>query len=144
MINLKNYKEMDCPVCGKTHFSKLSEDDISYEPYAQCRQCGWINDLEQTQNPDLEEGLNPMSLKRYRKVYRQKIKNNPNYNYQQAHFNPHQHPCPVCGKYVFNDISSFDICPYCGWEDDELMEAEPDKWAGCTNDLCLNDYRKRY
>jgi hypothetical protein len=52
--------------------------------------------------------------------------------------------CPVCGKHLFTSESSFDIYPFCGWEDDALMEDQLDKWDGCSNNLCLNKFRARY
>ena len=40
--------------------------------------------------------------------------------------------CSHCGwkydLYQFEDTDSHDICPFYGWEDDELMESEPSKW----------------
>ena len=53
------------------------------------------------------------------------------------------HMCPVCGKHRFTGYGSFDICKFCGWEADDLMEDNPD-YSGGANDLSLNDYRKEY
>ena len=47
-------------------------------------------------------------------------------------------PCPVCGKYIFNQEQDFDICKYCGWENDGYFE------SGGANDLSLDDYTIRY
>ena len=115
------YQPMECPVCGKFYFSELQEgDEISC---LQCSKCGWRYDFAQTVDPNLKHGNNDYSLAEYRQWYQKKIAEN---------------------KYTFKDRDSFDICPVCGWQDDGLMEDEPDKWAGNSNDLCLNDYRKRY
>ena len=144
MIDIQKYREMDCPVCGKFYFSKLDDDDIALFDIIQCSVCGWINDLAQTENPDSTDGANELSLNAYRKNYEKILEENPDYNFLESTFIAEPHKCPVCENHVFPEKSSFLVCPYCGWEDDELMEAEPDKWAGCSNDLCLNDFRDRY
>ena len=131
---------MDCPVCGKYYFSELDKVVIACYDYIRCPCCGWKNDLFQTENPDETNGENELSLNQYRDEYSKKIIDNPDYEYYVK--TPHN--CPVCGKYTFSDIGTFDICPICGWEDDAVMEDAPDKWAGCANDLCLNDYKRRY
>ena len=142
-MKTKDYRPMECPVCGKFYFSELQEDDdVSF---LQCSKCGWIYDYEQTINPDFRHGKNVQSVNEYRKRYKEKIAENPEYDYSEEHLPPIEpHQCPVCGMYSFKDKNSFDACPVCGWIDDGLMEDEPDCWEGNSNDLCLNDFRKRY
>lgn len=132
MMDVRKYRVMDCPVCDEFYFSELDEIDIEIFDYIRCTHCGWICDAEQVDNPDMPNGLNELSLNEYKKVYAQKIAENPNYDYADEERSiPQPHMCPVCGKYEFEDDSSFDVCPYCGWEDNGLMEDEPNKWEGC-------------
>ena len=49
--------------------------------------------------------------------------------------------CPVCGKYTFDE--EYDICPYCGWENDAVQYENPD-FAGGANRESLNEYKKNY
>jgi hypothetical protein len=37
----------------------------------------------------------------------------------------------------------FEICPLCGWEDDDIQNDDPD-YAGGANKLSLNDYRAQW
>ena len=137
------YQPMECPVCGKFYFSELQEgEDISH---LQCSKCGWIYDYEQAVNRDQKSGRNAQSVNEYVQWYQNKLAENPEYDYSDEHRPPKKaHQCPVCGKHMFKERDSFDICPVCGWVDDGLMEDEPDHWAGSSNDLCLIDFRKRY
>ncbi|MCQ2379946.1 MAG: hypothetical protein MJ025_03365 [Victivallaceae bacterium] len=141
----EDFVPMLCPACGDFFFEldefEQAESDI---PAPQCHSCGWIYDLNQFKKPYSVEGENELSLLEYKKWYARKKKENPDYDYWTDNYVATPHMCPVCGLYEFEDESTFDICPECGWEDDDLMEQEPDKWAGCANDLCLDDYRKRY
>lgn len=144
MIDLNKYKEMDCPVCGEFHFSKLDESDIEIYDYIQCPRCGWKCDVNQTESPNLKNGANELSLCEYKQWFAEQRGKDPGYDFQESSYVPQEHNCPVCGKHRFSDVGSYETCPECGWVDDKLMEDEPDKWEGCANDLCLNDFVVRY
>lgn len=51
-----------CPICGKTEFPERGSFDI-------CSECGWEDDLIQTDDPDEEAGANIMSLNEYKTAY---------------------------------------------------------------------------
>ena len=127
--NLKQIKPMICPVCGKFYFSELTDVDLEHlgmtPNTTQCSRCGWFYDLEQFADPDLKHESNEMSLNEYKKWYKNKIKENPDWEYYQDFIgDPEPHKCPVCGEYEFEDLLCHDICPVCGWEDDG-MEVDP-------------------
>ena len=138
----KIFEPMICPVCGEFYFSDLQEGDTVEELF--CHHCGWKYDLEQAKNHTLKDKTNHASVDECKVAYQQRISDNPDYDYLEDNYTPTPHSCPVCHKYTFEDVSSFDACPFCGWEDDAIMDSEPDKWAGTANDLCLNDYIIRY
>lgn len=54
------------------------------------------------------------------------------------------HPCPVCGRTVFREYDSYEICPFCGWEDNAFQEAHPYTGGGPNASLhsCRRSYRK--
>ena len=137
---MKRFKEMCCPICDGMYFSSPNQDNYDEEikdylnGEVHCRHCGWIYDLDQFENPDSHEGYNKLSLNEYKKDFEEKIKDNPNYDYDDEHKpEPTPHKCPVCGEYMFEDEMSYDICPVCGWEDDDYFE------GGGANDMSLNE-----
>ena len=138
-----------CPVCGKFEFEPLAWDDIycgTTPSDVYCMSCGWHYSPEQEKSTELENGANAMSLKEYRAWYAEKIAVNPNYSYFEEmteNYVPTPHKCPVCGKYEFADESCYDICPFCGWEDDGVQLSDPD-FIGGANELSLKQSRKQY
>ena len=56
-----------------------------------------------------------------------------------------RYPCPCCGFLtMFGPIRyTFDICPVCGWEDDEVQYDDPDHEEG-ANTVSLNQARSNY
>lgn len=56
-----------------------------------------------------------------------------------------RYPCPCCGSEVLEGPSpgSYEICPVCGWEDDDVQFREPDLEGG-ANEMSLNQARANY
>ncbi|GHS91164.1 hypothetical protein FACS1894139_01270 [Planctomycetales bacterium] len=48
--------------------------------------------------------------------------------------------CACCGERTLSADSRFEICPRCGWEDDDIQNDAPN-WAGGANMLSLNQYK---
>ena len=138
---------MECPICNKYRFVPLTWDELDSgdKPSdSYCPRCGWHFDIDQVENPNLQGGANAMSLKEYSEWYKTKIESDPDYDYFEVateSYVPNPHKCPICGKYEFEDECCFDICPWCGWEDDGTEDAGTLKGA---NDLCFDEYKKRY
>lgn len=129
-----------CPVCGKSEFDDfdwLLEEDKDIESYSIdsttgklklsdaidtcgvfCEYCGWTYDLKQLLDYDSIGDRNEKSVNELKQIYLTKIKENPNYNFSKEISLPKPHKCPICGKYEFKNICSYDICPICEWIDD--------------------------
>ena len=52
------------------------------------------------------------------------------------------HKCPICGKFEFDRRNSYDICPYCGWEDDSWDDTDDEESGANAN--TIGEYRKLY
>ena len=138
----KQIVQMMCPVCNKFYFSELSDveiEQVGLTPNTtQCSVCGWFYDLEQVNDPELENQSNKMSLKQYRLWYKAKIQENPKWEYYQDYIGePSPHKCPLCGEYTFQDELSYDICPVCGWQDcgyEEMPDEKQSSYAMSFNE----------
>lgn len=51
--------------------------------------------------------------------------------------------CACCGEESLPANSEFEICPVCGWEDDDIQNSDP-QFEGGANDMCLEQARKAY
>lgn len=55
----------------------------------------------------------------------------------------HRYPCPCCGYLVIDKPGTYDICPICFWEDDDVQLRWPD-FPGGANDPSLIDAQLNY
>ena len=51
--------------------------------------------------------------------------------------------CPCCREHYFEFEDFYEICPVCGWEDDNLQRKDPD-YKGGANKNSLNEYKIKW
>lgn len=56
-----------------------------------------------------------------------------------------KYQCPCCGNMTLDEEppGTYEICPICGWEDDEVQFNNPD-YKGGANILSLNEAKKQF
>lgn len=56
-----------------------------------------------------------------------------------------KYPCPCCGYLTFDEEPSgtFEICPVCYWEGDNVQNENPN-YEGGANGISLNEARKNF
>lgn len=56
-----------------------------------------------------------------------------------------KYTCPCCGFKTLNEEASgtYDICDVCFWEDDIVMNENPDYWGG-ANEVCLRQAQRNF
>jgi len=51
--------------------------------------------------------------------------------------------CMCCGNNTLTPNSVYEICPICGWEDDDIQNDDPD-FEGGANEMSLNQAKIAY
>lgn len=51
--------------------------------------------------------------------------------------------CACCAQKTLPENSAFEICPVCGWQDDDIQNDDPD-FEGGANDMSLNQAKVAY
>ena len=53
------------------------------------------------------------------------------------------YPCPCCGFLTRSskDFGTYEICPVCKWEDDDIQTEDPN-FEGGANEMSLNQARR--
>lgn len=54
-----------------------------------------------------------------------------------------KYTCPCCGYKTFDEDPLGNICNNCYWEDDNLMNENPDYWGG-ANGVCLRQAQRNF
>lgn len=51
--------------------------------------------------------------------------------------------CPCCGNKSFSEVNAYEICDFCGWEDDPIQRSDPE-FEGGANIQSLSQARERW
>ena len=74
-------------------------------------------------------------------AYRWATKNRVPFRLRERTKGPHK--CPVCGKTVFSEYNSYEICEVCGWEDETSSERYPEE-ESIANGCSLYEFMCKY